>query len=110
MEDACGQKAIKEFKSVVINDPDAGFLTACAWFTSPVGTYKAMPAASGKAYLAFVAKYKLEATLPFGHILFHFPAGGLTFYSTSYEWLVISGVKVSYRGEGRLNGKQVMDS
>jgi uncharacterized repeat protein (TIGR03803 family) len=105
VEDACGTRVTNEYKSVVIYDPEGGFLTAGAWLHSPAGAYKAKPAASGDAYLLLVAKYKREATSPSGHTFFHFPSGGITFYSTSYEWLVISGAKASYQGEGRLNGK-----
>ncbi|MDO1451401.1 T9SS type A sorting domain-containing protein [Rhodocytophaga aerolata] len=105
VEDACGTRVTKEYNSIVIYDPAGGFLTAGTWFHSPAGAYKSKPAASGDAYLLLAAKYKPEATSPSGHTLFHFPSGGITFSSTSYEWLVISGAKASYQGEGRLNGK-----
>ncbi|HEX4934286.1 MAG TPA: hypothetical protein VFV33_13945, partial [Gemmatimonadaceae bacterium] len=35
---------------------------------------------------------------------FQFRAGNLNFRSTTYQWLVISGARAQYKGEGTING------
>ncbi len=71
---------------------------------SPQGAYKADPSLSGKATFGFVSKYQKGATIPSGNTEFQFHAAGFNFHSTSYEWLVISGAKAQYKGEGTVNG------
>jgi hypothetical protein len=85
-------------------DPSAGFVTGGGWIVSPAGAYLADPDATGKAHFAFVSKYQRGATAPSGNTQFQFETVGLTFKSTSYEWLVVSGKKAQYKGAGTLNG------
>src|SRR5438552_1058717 len=60
--------------------------------------------ATGKANFGFVSKYQRGASVPTGETEFQFKAGNLNFHSTSYQWLVISGPKAQYKGEGTLQG------
>lgn len=41
--------------------------------------------------------------MPSGQTAFKFKAGNLNFHSTSYDWLVIAGAKVIYKGSGTIN-------
>jgi len=59
---------------------------------------------TGKATFGFVSKYKKGATTPDGNTEFQFHAAGLNFKSTSYQWLVVSGAKATYKGQGTING------
>jgi hypothetical protein len=89
---------------VVIYDPNAGFVTGGGWFNSPLGAYAANPLLIGRANFGFVSKYKKGATIPTGETEFNFKVGDLNFHSTSYQWLVISGARAQYKGQGTVNG------
>jgi ELWxxDGT repeat protein len=88
---------------VVIYDPNGGFVTGGGWFDSPVGAYSAQPGLSGKATFGFLTKYQVGQGVPSGETQFDFKAAGLSFRSTSYDWLVISGAKAQYKGSGTIN-------
>lgn len=89
---------------VVVYDPGAGFVTGGGWITSPAGAYAANPSLAGRANFGFVAKYQKGATVPTGQTEFQFQLGGLNFHSTSYAWLVVSGSRAQYKGQGTVNG------
>ncbi|MFZ6003277.1 MAG: hypothetical protein ACOYXM_05020, partial [Actinomycetota bacterium] len=89
---------------VVVFDPSAGFVTGGGWFESPAGAVVAQPTVSGPAKFGFVSQYKKGASVPAGSTQFQLQAAGLGFQSTSYEWLVISGMRAQYKGKGTLNG------
>jgi hypothetical protein len=92
---------------VVVYDPSGGFVTGGGWINSPAGAMGAMtafPDAFGKASFGFVAKYKKGATVPEGNTEFQFKAGNLNFKSTDYQWLVVSGARAQFKGEGMVNG------
>jgi PKD repeat protein len=89
---------------LVVYDPNGGFVTGGGWIISPAGAYKADPTMTGKANFGFVSKYKKGATVPEGETEFQFQAGNLNFHSGSYQWLVISGQKATYKGVGTING------
>ncbi len=59
---------------------------------------------TGKATFGFVSKYKKGATVPTGETQFLFKAASLSFNSTTYEWLVVSGSRAQYKGNGTFNG------
>jgi hypothetical protein len=42
--------------------------------------------------------------VPTGQTEFQFKAGNLNFHSSSYEWLVVSGARAQYKGNGTING------
>jgi len=88
----------------VVYDPTAGFVTGGGWFTSPAGAYVDGPLLTGKATFGFVSKYVKGKTLPTGNTQFQFKAGDLTFSSSSYEWLVVSGARAQFKGAGTING------
>lgn len=60
--------------------------------------------AGGKATFGFVAKYKKNVSTPTGNTEFQYQSGGLNFSSTGYLWLVVSGAKAQYTGDGTING------
>jgi hypothetical protein len=99
--------------SVVVYDPDGGFVTGGGWIESQAGSCG--PAApegvcaddpDGRASFGFVAKYKKGASAPDGQTEFVFEAGNLRFHSDSYEWLVVSGSdRAQFKGTGSINGE-----
>lgn len=89
---------------VIVYDPDGGFVTGGGWISSLAGAYAADPGITGTATLGFVSKYQKGASVPKGNTEFQFKAGNLKFHSTSYDWLVISGNKIQYKGSGTING------
>ena len=96
------------FEYVVVYDAAAGFVTGGGWIDSPAGAYTPDDDTdvdvTGKAAFGFVSKYKKGATIPDGNTQFQFAAAGLSFASTSYDWLVISGPMAQYKGLGTING------
>ena len=61
--------------------------------------------AVGKANFGFVSRYRKGANVPTGQTEFQFKAGGLEFHSSAYEWLVVSGARAQFKGEGAVNGQ-----
>jgi len=95
---------IEEYRYVVVYDPNDGFVTGGGWIASPEGAYADDPTLTGKASFGFVSKYKKGATTPMGETEFEFMVADFTFYSDSYEWLVIAGHRAQYKGTGTING------
>jgi probable HAF family extracellular repeat protein len=94
---------------IVVYDPSTGFVTGGGWIDSPVNACRWSGCASdgsttGKASFGFVSRYQRGATTPTGNTEFQFKAGGLSFGSTSYQWLVVSGARAQYKGEGQIAG------
>ena len=81
-----------------------GFVTGGGWITSPAGALAGRPELSGKASLGFTSRYAKGAKVPSGQTQFEFSLGGFQFNSTSYEWLVVSGSRAQYKGQGVVNG------
>ena len=53
----------------------------------------------------FVSKYKKGAQVPDGQTEFQFRVAGLSFHSTSYDWLVVTGSDYAmFKGVGTING------
>jgi len=96
--------ATKTFEFVVVYDPTAGFVTGGGWINSPAGAYVADPSLTGKANFGFVSKYKKGANTPEGQTEFQFQVGNFNFHSSVYDWLVVAGPKVQYKGTGTVNG------
>ena len=101
-----------EYHYVVIYDPAGGFVTGGGWFDSPAGACQTgivnnvcTGSPTGKANFGFVAKYLKGQQKPDGNTEFQFQAGNLSFKSTDYEWLVISGTtQAQFKGSGTING------
>lgn len=89
---------------IVVYDPTGGFVTGGGHIDSPAGAYAADPSLTGRASFGFVSKYHKGASTPSGKTEFQFRAGSFNFHSASYEWLVISGARAQYKGEGTVNG------
>lgn len=85
-------------------DPSAGFVTGGGWINSPAGAYTSDPLLTGRASFGFVSKYQKGKSTPSGNTQFQFQAGNLSFTSTSYEWLVVSGARAQFKGAGTING------
>ena len=100
------QTAVYEF--VVVYDPSGGFATGGGWIDSPSGAYTPAdfsdPDVIGKAHFGFVSKYKKGQSVPDGSTSFRFAAADLRFEATSYDWMIISGARARYKGEGTVNG------
>ena len=90
----------------VVYDPSAGFVTGSGWIDSPTGAYKLDETLSAKATFAFMSKYKKGASAPDGSTEFQFQTGGFYFYSTSYDWMLISkkDLTAQFKGSGKVNG------
>ena len=92
---------------VVIYDASGGFATGGGWFESPSGAHTPDDPTdedvTGRAHFGFVSKYAKGATVPSGTTSFRFTAADVDFQSTSYDWMVVSGTKATYRGTGTLN-------
>jgi len=96
---------------VVVYDPSAGFASGSGTIHSPLGAYDAKQLGpefpdtlgdEGEATFGFVSKYKKGKQTPDGTTSFVFVAGNLEFESTSMDWLVISGARAQYQGDGLL--------
>jgi len=105
-DDGGSDTFVHEF--VVVYDASGGFATGAGWFESPSGAHtpanSSDPDVTGPAHFAFVSKYVRGATVPTGTTAFRFNAADLDFQSASYDWMVVSGTKATYRGTGTLNG------
>jgi alpha-tubulin suppressor-like RCC1 family protein len=92
---------------LVVYDPSGAFVTGGGWINSPADACvlsSACSGASGKATFGFVAKYQHGANAPSGTTEFQFRTGGITFRSTSYDWLVVTPSRAQYKGIGAING------
>lgn len=90
----------------VVFDPSAGFVTGGGWIDSQPGAYLADPSLSGKATFGFVSKYQKGASVPEGTTAFQFDVGDFEFYSSAYDWLVVSKDQLTaqFKGSGTVNG------
>ena len=101
----CDSCEFTDSAMLVIYDPSSGFVTGGGWIWSPAGAYTADLTLEGKATFGFVAKYKKGANVPDGNTEFQFKVAGLNFKSTSYDWLVVAGMKAQFKGVGTINGQ-----
>lgn len=105
MTEKDGHSGGATYEYVVVYDPNGGFVTGGGWVTSAQGTCKLASCTgetTGRANFGFVFKYQKAATIPTGQT--QFQAGNLNFHSSSYDWLVVSGSRAQYKGEGNING------
>jgi PKD repeat protein len=92
--------------SIIVYDPQSGFVTGLGSIKSPAGAYAANPALTGPATFELLARYPIGR--PFtGVTLFQFPKAKIAFSAVSYDWLVIRKdvKKAFYKGSGKINGK-----
>ncbi|KAG2497364.1 hypothetical protein HYH03_004523 [Edaphochlamys debaryana] len=92
---------------VVVYDPQGGFVVGGGWIVSPPGALASDGAQTltGMANFGFNSKYKAGSSVPTGNTEFVFSAGGFRFRSTSYDWMVISGSRVQFKGSGIVNNQ-----
>jgi hypothetical protein len=103
--DDVGTDDEETFQYVVVYDPSAGFVTGGGWITYAGAACPVLCGeVAGRGDFGFVARYQRGAQTPTGNTAFEFHAGSLKFASTSYEWLVVSGARAQFKGEGRING------
>jgi hypothetical protein len=95
------------FQTLVVYNPQGGFVTGGGIFNSPAGAYLEKPTKKGPAVIAFVVKYLLNANKPSGTVEFIFLAGNLQFRATSFDWLVVDQVNdtAQFQGSGKINGQ-----
>lgn len=105
LTDSCNVVSVREFKYIVIYDPDGGFVTGSGVIYSPPGASLEFPDSTGYASFGFVSKYDKKKQVPKGNTEFQFDAGELDFISNEYEWLVVSGAKAKFKGRGSINGE-----
>jgi hypothetical protein len=87
----------------VVN-PSSDFVTGGGWIESPVGAFLPDELYFGPASFGFVSMYKKGKSIPSGETSFLFEAASLSFESTSYDWLVITGADCAkYKGIGLIN-------
>ena len=79
-------------------------MTRGGFIQSPLQAYFNNLALSGKAKFEFASKYENGASTPSGQTSFIFDKAGLTFISTSYEWLIIKDGCAKIKGVGTVNG------
>jgi hypothetical protein len=101
--DEMGNVASEKSIALVVYDPD-GFAAGEGWINSPAGAYTADPTLTGKATFKFDFKYQKGAAIPTGQTEFIFPDASMIFKSTSYDWLVVSGLRAHCKGTGTING------
>lgn len=101
--DGGGLTATETYHYVVSYDSGAGFVTGGGWFVSPAGAYAPDSALADRATFGVVARYQQGATVPSGSARFQLHGTDLSFRSSSYDWLVITGARAQVKGEGTLN-------
>ena len=103
--DACGESISAIYDGyIVIYDPFGSFVTGGGWIISPPGSYVLNPLLTGKATFGFESKYQKGKTVPGGNTEFQFHSAGINFKSSTYEWMVVAGMKAMFKGKGTING------
>ena len=97
---------------IVVYDPKGGYVTGNGYINSPAGAFAGDPTLTGPATFGFVSKYtsttnKKGSTIggPTGTTQFQFRLADLNFRSNKYDWMVVAGPKVIYKGTGTINKK-----
>jgi hypothetical protein len=103
--DEMGNVATERSIDFVVYDPEKASVSGEGSIDSSPGAYTADLSLKGRAIFKFNAKYEKDYETPSGHTEFEFKAAKMTFESTSYDWLVISGTEATFKGTGTINGK-----
>lgn len=107
--DAVGNFGGSECVLLPVFDPAGGFVTGGGWIESPAGAYTPDPGLTGKATFGFVSEYKKGANVPTGNTQFVFHSAKMNFKSAAYQWMVVSGARVQYKGSGTIGGEPGYD-
>jgi K(+)-stimulated pyrophosphate-energized sodium pump len=101
--DEMGNVASEKSIPLIVYDPH-GAVRGEGWINSPAGAYTIDPKVTGKAIFKFNVEYQKGHKIPTGEANFSFHAASMTFESSSYDWLVISGSTARCQGTGTING------
>lgn len=86
-----GGSASSSFEAIIVADPSAGSVTGGGFFETP----------AGRAMFNVGSRYLKNAAAPSGNTQLRL--GASDFDATSQRWLVVSGARAQYAGEGTLN-------
>jgi hypothetical protein len=99
-----GASVASGFQFVVVFDPTDGYVNGSGSIMSVAGSYVPSPKLDGKARFGFHVRYSKGAMVPSGANTFKFRIADLSFQSTGFQWLVISGANAQFKGSGTVNG------
>ena len=100
-----GGSTTSVFESVVVFDPNSGFVKGNGTFDSPAGAYADDPALAGQARFNFNSKYNADDQAFIGNTKFQLNIGGLRFASGNIQWLTISGAWAQFTGTGTIKNR-----
>jgi len=80
---------------LAVYNPAAGSVNGSGWIQT---------ASNGKGTFAIDAAYKNGASQPTGSTQFTTDSGGVSFASTAFSWLVVSGAQAEFAGSGTYKG------
>lgn len=104
LTDDGGAVATDNSQSVSVYSPTCGFVTGRKHMTSPFGALSSAPAYTGQASFQFVLKYLRKSPFPQGKIDFALKDAGFKFHSKDFSYLVVSGNRGEFAGNGSVNG------
>ena len=104
--DKDGATGQSTFQTLIVYNPQGGFVTGGGWFNSPLGAYYDKPTKKGPGVTVFLVKYLKNASIPSGSLDFIFAAGTLQFRATSFDWLIVNQTNktAQFQGSGKING------
>jgi hypothetical protein len=93
---------------LIVFDPNEGFVTGGGWINSPSGAYTPNDTGdadvTGKTRFNLSLKYRKGRSVPDGSTNFRFAAGDLVFDATTFDWMIISGARARFEGQGTVKG------
>lgn len=93
------------YQYLTVYNPNSDKVVGSKEFQSPQGAVTNNPSASGTVDFGFRVEYVNGTTSPSSQdIILNFPEGNISFISTGYQWLVVSGSKATFKATGSLNG------
>jgi K(+)-stimulated pyrophosphate-energized sodium pump len=101
--DERGNKAAEKSVIIVVYDPEGSSIVGEGSIDSPQKAYSADHSLTGKATFKVASKYEKGKVTPSGQTTFVFTPAGMTFKSTGYDWLVVSGAEARCKGSGKIN-------
>lgn len=105
LRDLCGASTSFRYESIVVFDPQAGWVKGGGWFQSPAGAYRKDLLAKGRANFSFDAQFNEYSNEPVGSVNFNFKSADFKFRSTALDMLLINGETARLTGSGTVNGK-----
>jgi hypothetical protein len=94
---------------LVVYAPNDGFVTGGGWIDSPSGAYTPNDSddadVTGKTLFNLSLKYRKGRSVPDGSTNFRFAAGDLVFNATAFDWMIISGARARFEGQGTVKGR-----